>query len=182
MPAEPSVGRRFQGTPALLEREAELELLSGLLAGARDGRGSVALIEGPPGVGKSALLEQAATMARGEDMRVLRSRGHELEQTLGWGVARTLLEAQVAAAGGGARLLAGPTAAAAPLFGASDAPAPESAFAVVHALYWLVVRLAERGPLAVVVDDAHWADQPSLRFLTYLGVRLAEQPVALLVG
>ena len=55
-------------------------------------------------------------------------------------------------------------------------------FAILHALYWLTVRLAERAPLLLVVDDAHWADEPSLRFLVYLAGRLADQPIAVLVG
>ena len=65
---------------------------------------------------------------------------------------------------------------------AIDAPASEAAFAILHALYWLVVRLAERAPLLLVVDDAQWVDEPSLRFLVYLLGRLSGQPVAVLVG
>ena len=41
-----------------LERAAELEKLSALLAAAREGRGQVCVIEGPSGVGKSRLLER----------------------------------------------------------------------------------------------------------------------------
>ena len=52
----------------------------------------------------------------------------------------------------------------------------------MHGLYWLAVRLAAREPLLVVVDDAHWADEPSLRFLAYLAGRVGEQPVAVLVA
>ena len=83
----------------LLERDVELAALSELVRGARAGRGGLMLVEGPPGVGKSALLERAAgdgPRARGS--RVLRARGHELERAFGWGVARSLLEASLAAA------------------------------------------------------------------------------------
>ena len=58
----------------------------------------------------------------------------------------------------------------------------EPGFAILHALYWLVARMAERGPLLVAVDDAQWADEPSLRFLLYLAGRLSEHPIAILVG
>ena len=51
------------------------------------------------------------------------------------------------------------------------------AFATLHGLYWLVVNLTERGPLVLAVDDAHWADEPSLRFLLHLAHRLAGLPV-----
>ena len=42
----------------------------------------------------------------------------------------------------------------------------------MHGLYWLVANLAAEAPLALLVDDAHWADTPSLRFLAYLARRL----------
>ena len=58
----------------------------------------------------------------------------------------------------------------------------EAAFSILHALYWLVLRLAERQTLLLVVDDAHWADEPSLRFLVYLAGRLSDQPIGVVVG
>ena len=36
---------------------------------------------------------------------------------------------------------------------------------VLHGLYWLTANLAERAPLLFAIDDAHWADEPSLRFV-----------------
>jgi predicted ATPase len=45
------------GPQRLLEREAELERLSALLAAAQAGRGAVAAVEGPAGIGKTSLLE-----------------------------------------------------------------------------------------------------------------------------
>ena len=50
-------------------------------------------------------------------------------------------------------------------------PEADAGFAITHGLYWLALRLAEREPLLVVVDDAHWADDPSLRWLIYLSGR-----------
>ena len=59
---------------------------------------------------------------------------------------------------------------------------PEGAFAVLHGLYRLTANLARRRPLALLVDDAHWADGASLRFLAYLGNRLSQVPVLLVVA
>jgi predicted ATPase len=39
-------------------------------------------------------------------------------------------------------------------------------------LFWLGSNLAARQPLLIVVNDAHWADEPSLRWLVHLGSRL----------
>ena len=53
---------------------------------------------------------------------------------------------------------------------------------MLHGLYWLTVNLADRRPLLIAVDDAHWADEPSLRWLAYLAPRLEGPAVALLVA
>src|SRR5262249_48170364 len=60
--------------------------------------------------------------------------------------------------------------------------APDPSFAVLHGLYWLCANLAARQPVVVIVDDAHWADSSSLRFLAFLLTRLEELCVALLLG
>ncbi len=52
----------------------------------------------------------------------------------------------------------------------------------VAGLYWLTANLAERGPLLLTVDDAHWADEASLRFLVYLLHRVEALPVLLVVA
>ncbi|MCU1677138.1 MAG: Tetratricopeptide 4, partial [Frankiales bacterium] len=65
-------------------------------------------------------------------------------------------------------------AAAAPVFdlSTSSGAADDSSFATLHGLYWLMVNVAARGPVAVVVDDLHWCDAGSLRFLAYVARRL----------
>ena len=73
------------------------------------------------------------------------------------------------------RLLAGAAALAMPAVLGSDATSGdpmEQTFAVLHGLYWLVANLATEAPLVLLVDDVHWADAPSLRFLVYLAGRL----------
>ena len=53
---------------------------------------------------------------------------------------------------------------------------------MLHGLYWLVANVADEAPVLFVVDDAQWADEPSLRFLAYLGRRIYSLPVALLIA
>ena len=71
-----------------------------------------------------------------------------------------------------ADLLAGPAASASLLFGpegeVSALPTSEVSFGILHGLYWLAIRAAENQPTLLVVDDAHWADEPSLRLLSYV--------------
>ena len=53
----------------------------------------------------------------------------------------------------------------------------------LHGLYWLVAALAEAAePLLLVIDDAHWADAPSLRFVDFLARRVPELAVLVVVG
>src|SRR5690348_8252032 len=111
----------------LLERERELAALDRLLAGARAGRGGVALIEGPAGIGKTRLLAEARE--RASDMTVLSARCSELERDFSFGAVRQLFEPRARDADERARVLAGAAAAAEGVLGAPDAAA-EGTFAV----------------------------------------------------
>jgi predicted ATPase len=59
--------------------------------------------------------------------------------------------------------------------------ADDASFAVLHGLYWLAVNLAVGRPLLIAVDDAHWADESSLRWLAYMTARVEGLAVGLLV-
>ena len=139
-------------------------------------QGGVLLIEGQAGIGKTSLVETACSRAGELGHEVVRARGLELESGFALGVVRQLFERRLAAARESERaaLLAGPAAAVRPLLSGevSAPPAGGSSFAVLHGLYWLVVNLAASGPVLIAVDDAHWADEPSLRWLAYLAPRL----------
>jgi DNA-binding CsgD family transcriptional regulator len=156
----------------LRERERELAAVEVLL----EHRGGMLVVEGRAGIGKTSLVEVACSRADELGHEVIRARGSELESGFAFGVVRQLFERRLAGAGKGEReaLLAGPAAAVRPLLSGECAvePAGDSWFAVVHGLYWLVVNLAASRPLLIAVDDAHWADEPSLRWLAYLAPRL----------
>lgn len=172
-------------TPLLLEREHELEAVGDAIARASGGAGGMVLIEGPPGVGKSRLLAAARNLARDRGMRVLEARGAVLEREFVFGVVRQLFEPAAIAVSDADRkhLFAGPAQLAAGLMDQTG-PQPDprqgdTTFGILHGLYWLTVNLADRGPLLLSVDDGHWSDSPSLRFLAYLSRRLDGVPVLL---
>jgi DNA-binding CsgD family transcriptional regulator len=166
----------------LRERERDLAAVEELL----EHRGGVLLIEGRAGIGKTSLVEAACSRADELGHEVVRARGSELESGFAFGVVRQLFERRLAAAAESERaaLLAGPAAAARPLLSGevSVQPAGDSSFAVLHGLYWLVVNLAASGPVLIAVDDAHWADEPSLRWLAYLAPRLEGLAAGMLVA
>ena len=171
----------------LLERTSELATLRELTDRVRNGAGAVALIEGPAGIGKTRLVTVALAHAREQGMQHARARGSELEEEFGYGVVRQLFEQSLARLPRSkrARVLSGAAALAEPVF-ASHAASPEPKLgdphAVLHGLHWLVANVASSEPLVIAVDDAHWADAPSLRFLAYLINRIAELPVLLVVA
>src|SRR5918996_1082548 len=65
--------------------------------------------------------------------------------------------------------------------GDEGGPAEDSAHATIHGLFWLLANLAARRPALVVVDDVHWADPPSLRWLGHLARRLDGLPLLVAV-
>jgi len=164
----------------LLERERELAALEALLR-----RGGVLVVEGRTGIGKTSLVEATCRRANALGHEILRARGSELEAEFAFGVVRQLFERRLAGSEADERevLLAGPAAAVRPLLLGQPvaASAHDSSFAVVHGLYWLAANLAARRPSLIAVDDAHWADEPSLRWLAYLAPRLEGLPLAMLV-
>ena len=119
-------------------------------------------------------------------MAVLRSRGGIMEKEFALGVVIQLLAPTVEALAAPERdrLFAGAAGFARPLFEevADPAAADDRLFARFHGLHWLCARLAEAQPLALLVDDAHWADEPSLRFLAYLEARIEEIPACAILA
>ena len=195
-------GRR---SDMLLEREPELRRMQQAIRDAGGGAGGLVVIGGPAGIGKTALLQAAAGMAEQAGVRVLRARGSDIEQEFAFGVVRQLFEGPLARVGAQQRkaLLHGAAALAGPLFEPRPAapeppqdsprapshdsverglaPPADRRFTLVHSLYWLTSNISNTGPVALVVDDCHWADAPSLRFLAYVSARCDELGVLVIV-
>jgi DNA-binding SARP family transcriptional activator len=171
----PAVAKPVPRSSTLVERDREVALLDGLLREATLGEGRAVLIEGPPGIGKSRLLSEFRRRAVEEGALVLHARAGELEREFPFGVVRQLFEGVVA----DPDALVGAAAAASVVFASpgNGTPTGDASFAALHGLYWLALNLAAERPLLLEIDDLHWCDRPSLRFLAYLVRRLEGQPV-----
>ena len=182
----PSGGTRI----LLLERETQVAALQALAEAARSGGGRFVVIEGSAGIGKTRLLAEGRAIAGSAGMRVLAARGGEFEGELAYGVVRQLFEPLLASVSPDLRaeMLSGPAALMEPLFGVTqlaasqDAPPAEGSFAILHGLYWLAANVAFRQPTLLAIDDLHWADTPSLRWLLYLTRRLEGVPLLVAAG
>ena len=153
----------------LEEREGEIAAVERVLA---DGGGGL-LIEGPPGIGKTRLLAAARELA-GERV-VLSARGSELERDFPFAVVRQLLEPVVQEPHfGGAAALARPV-----LRGVGGEQDAGSA-CTGSTGSWPTWRSS--GRCSLLVDDVHWADLASLRWLAYLAQRLDGLAVSLVAA
>ena len=173
---------RRSGGGRLYERDEDVAALGAAIGEAAAGHARLVLIEGPAGIGKTRLLAEARELATAAGLAQLSARGGELEREFAFGVVRQLFEPVLADDAARAQSLVGAAAAARPVFeplsedGAGEQPAGPS-FASLHGLYWLTVNLSANAPLLLLVDDLHWCDRPSLRFLAYLVRRLEGLPL-----
>ncbi len=169
----------------LIERARELAVIGEALERARAGTGGMVLVEGAAGLGKSRLLREALALAREAGMQVLRGRGSETEREFAFGVVTQLFEPALACEESERRaLFAGAAALAQPVFELHHPKPPpgESLFSLLHGLHWLTANVAERAPLMLCVDDLHWCDEASRRFIGYVLQRLEELPIVILAA
>jgi len=167
----------------LLERDNELERIEAALTAAAGGRGGLVVLEGEPGTGKTALLRAAEPLAVPAGLSVMRARASEMEHGFPFGVVRQWLDPRLRVLGLAERdaLFEGSAAHARAVLEGAAGPSGSS-FATLDGLHWVLAGLAERAPLLAVVDDVHWADPDSRRFLAFLAPRLADLPIALVVA
>jgi len=164
-----------RGVGALLDREAEVAAIEGVVDRALVGDAGVLVVRGPAGIGKSALLRVAERLADEQGVIVLRARAAPFEREFPYGVVRQLFEPVFARADLPVEeLFSGAATGARAVLG--DEPrvsvAPDSLFVGLHALYWLTVNLATHWPLLICVDDVICCDEASLRYLEFLVRRL----------
>ena len=158
-------------------RERERAIMAGLLEEVAAGRGGSALVEGEAGIGKSALLEISLADARDRGCEVLWGYCDELTRRL---PLSAMLEALEKSSSPGSRV------------GWDPSPAHESALSMrmaagdpvmaeIERLLGLVDRLCAAGPVVLVIEDLHWADDATLTLWRRLSRSIAQLPL-LLVG
>lgn len=192
---EAAAPRGDEGNP-ILERETELlaieRALNGLCGASDDPsaarRGGVLAFAGPAGLGKTALVNQLRHRAARRGCTVLFARGGEYEKQVPFRVMRLLIQPMFAAMSQDqCRELLGtwyPIVAPALGLDAPTGAVDPDPQGVLEGLDWAVTRLAVRHdrPLAIVLDDAHWADGESLKWLTAFAARAEELGVLLVVA
>jgi DNA-binding CsgD family transcriptional regulator len=160
----------------LLGRECEQREIEIALAAARSGASAALVLVGQPGIGKTALLDHAAERAEG--MQVLRARGIESEAQIPFASLLELIRPALAAL----ERIPTPQAVALEQALALRPGSAQDRFAVGAATLSLLAAFAEQAPVAVLIDDAHWLDEPSAQALLFAVRRLLADPIAVLVA
>ena len=156
------------GPTVLLDRHAERAALSRRFDAARAGRSGVLVVRGAPGIGKTALLEDAIESASG--FRVARTAGVESEMELAFAALHQLCAPMLDRVD---RLPGPQRDALGVAFGLSAGDVPDR-FLVGLAALSLLSEVAAEQPLLCVVDDAQWLDLVSAQVLGFVA-RITEE-------
>ena len=162
---------------ALYGRERELDVLEGLIDRAGE-HGGALVVRGEAGIGKSALLLDAARHAKARELHVLTTTGVESEAHLSFAGLHHLLQPALSHID---TLPPPQRAAISAAFGLSEVAAPDP-FLIALAALELLADLAASAPLLLVIDDAHWLDRPTCDVLAFVARRVELEPIVLLFG
>lgn len=161
--------------------ELPASLVAEAVGAAASGSGRVVVVVGERGSGRSRCAAAAARAAGEAGLRVLQAHTGGVAVGVPFEVLTDVF-AELAGTPAGDERFAGAAAEAWPLVTGRAIPGPpEERDRMVHALHWLVRRLAAERPLALIVDDADVADQETVRCLEYIASRSIALPVLVLV-
>ncbi|MET9437227.1 AAA family ATPase [Streptomyces sp. NPDC006551] len=158
----------------LLAREREVERIRVVLSATRGGHGSALVLQGDPGIGKTALLQYVCDTL--EEERLLRVTGLEFEATFGYAALHTLCAPLMP---GLERLPEPQREALRVVFGLAEGEAP-SRFLVGLAVMGLLSDAAAKQPVLCVIDDAQWLDRASARTLGFVAHRLDSERITMM--
>ncbi|HVM07953.1 MAG TPA: AAA family ATPase [Acidimicrobiales bacterium] len=190
-PADPVA--HVSGRLPFVDRDEQRARLRKHVDAANDGRGGFVLVTGAPGSGKSRLVEEVGLEARARGLQFLIGRCYETAEGLAYGPIVEVLELVERSlpedafrdivgedAGEIARLL--PQLRTQWDDAAPERPLPvqEARTSLFAALRQVLARVAAVRPLVVLIDDLHWADDATLRFVEYLAAELPGLPISVI--
>lgn len=168
----------------LIEREHELALLGRLYEDCSEGRGRIVLISGAVATGKTELLETFSGHLRRQGAVVLKAAASRVETELPLGAVSQLVAAAEAVTADAPRPgeLPGLAELATPWDTLDFDMSGRRELAFLRDLQTMLTAIARRAPVVVCVDDANYADAPSLLCLLYLARRLRSARVLLVLS
>lgn len=159
----------------MIERETALSTLQRLLEDSRGGKGQLAIVQGPLGSGKSELMRGFLETVEDSPTLVLSASASRWESTLPFGVLSQLFQNSRIPHSVRAdlnQMFIGLTEREQSLDPESADLFPVDMFADLHKTLLVLTDLAERNPVVIGIDNLHYIDGPSLRWLAYVLPRL----------
>jgi len=185
--AEPAAGLRRAIQRRFVGREQELATLKRAVDAALGGRGTLLMVAGEPGIGKTRLSEEAGVYAQLRGAQMLVGRCYEAEAALPYlpfvEAVRQYVIARPADAlaqelGDGAsdvaKLVSEVRQRLPVIPPSAELPPEQERYRLFESVCTFLVNASRANPLFVVLDDLHWADRPSLLLLRHLARRLSE--------
>ena len=160
----------------LVGREPELRTIHELVDGVAE-HGGALVLRGEPGIGKSALLAEASRYATSEGLSVLAATGAQSEARLPFAGLHQLLRPVL---DGADELPLPQRDALRSAFGMEAKPA--DAFLIALGALELLSEHAAQSPVLVVVEDAHWVDDPTGDVVSFIARRIESEPIVLLIA
>ncbi|WP_433623645.1 helix-turn-helix transcriptional regulator [Nocardia sp. CA-120079] len=160
-------------TSVFVGRDAEVERAVSLGRRAVAGEGTVVLVEGEPGIGKTALLDAAVGRFTADGLSVRRGAAKELQRQVPFAAVCSWLDSDRGSDPVRALLRSGDRA--------GDGAATHE-FAITEAILDLVDTWCAAGPVALIIDDVHWADRQSLAVLHALCGVMDDLPLLLVLA
>jgi tetratricopeptide (TPR) repeat protein len=171
---------------SLVARDSQLLSLTRAIDASLRGEGRTVLLAGEPGAGKTRLAQEATLVARNRGFAVLAGRCYEAEQTVPYYPFLEALATGLRVAPASVRREAPTTwpylGALLPELGSPPAGASggDEQQRVLRAAGSFVETLAESSPLAILIDDLHWADSATLKLLLHLARQTRSSRVLIL--
>ena len=167
--------------PTSIGREAPLKALVERLDGAISGSGSVVLVGGNAGIGKSRLIRDLKQQASSRQVRIIEGRCTSTESSVPYAPLMNALRFRIEKGEGEAvaQILGPLRAVLAPIFpqlearqgGGVDGAGEREKERPFELIFAVLERLASEEPMLLVLEDVHWADQTSLELLHHLAHR-----------
>jgi predicted ATPase len=162
--------------PILFGRERPLSVLGAAVGRTFDGQGGLVLVSGEPGIGKTALVSEAAIEAKRRGALVLSGTCWDGDSRPGywpWVQVLRALKRSVPDVWSRIQDIGGDTLAT--LFGASSTSlsGQDPSFQMCDTISRALLEVSQLQPVVVVLDDLHWADAASFRVLEFLVRHLA---------
>jgi DNA-binding CsgD family transcriptional regulator len=165
--------------PSLQGRETEIALIDQLFDRIDQG-GSTLVFRGAPGIGKSALLEEAKIQARERGIFVLSVTGVPAEVHIAFAGLEQALRPLMKQA---RSLVPHQRSALLSAFGMSDDfDASPDNWLVALATLTLLTGGAGHKPILLIADDAQWLDEATRNVLSFVSRRLSSDPIVLLLA